>query len=301
MHANGFLLFVLSLTHRQILNPTLTHIHTAMAPGIIHDGDSPINTHPAATQPGKVLDEISDAIDEVNVLKKYLQQDPTNDLHKPSHFDSQKDKSRFRQYESACERVKSFYREQHAKQTVSFNLRARARYHAGPRARMTVWQAMEQLNSLVDESDPDTELSQIEHLLQTAEAMRRDGRPRWMQLTGLVHDLGKLLFFYGAEGQWDVVGDTFPVGCRFDEANIYPETFAENPDSRDEIYQDRCGVYVEGCGLENVMLSWGHDEYMYLVCKEQSSLPEEALAMIRYHSESCWTSVGRCSLELTCV
>lgn len=51
-----------------------------------------------------------------------------------------------------------------------------------------------------------TELSQIEHLLQTAEAMRRDGKPDWMQAVGLVHDLGKLLFFFGSQGQWDVVG-----------------------------------------------------------------------------------------------
>jgi hypothetical protein len=26
------------------------------------------------------------------------------------------------------------------------------------------------------------------------------------QVTGLVHDLGKLLFFFGSQGQWDVVG-----------------------------------------------------------------------------------------------
>lgn len=51
-----------------------------------------------------------------------------------------------------------------------------------------------------------TSVSQIEHLLQTAEAMRRDGKPDWMQVTGLVHDLGKLLFMFGSEGQWDVVG-----------------------------------------------------------------------------------------------
>jgi hypothetical protein len=49
-------------------------------------------------------------------------------------------------------------------------------------------------------------LSQIEHLLQTAEAIRRDGKPEWMQVTGLVHDLGKLLFLFESEGQWDVVG-----------------------------------------------------------------------------------------------
>ena len=49
-------------------------------------------------------------------------------------------------------------------------------------------------------------MSQIEHLLQTAEAMRRDNKPEWMQVTGPVHDLGKLLFMFGSEGQWDVVG-----------------------------------------------------------------------------------------------
>lgn len=51
-----------------------------------------------------------------------------------------------------------------------------------------------------------TDLSQIDHLLQTAEAIRRDGKPEWMQVTGLIHDLGKLLYFFDSEGQWDVVG-----------------------------------------------------------------------------------------------
>ena len=37
---------------------------------------------------------------------------------------------------------------------------------------MGVWEAMEYLNTLVDDSDPDTDLTQIEHLLQTAEAIR---------------------------------------------------------------------------------------------------------------------------------
>ncbi len=145
---------------------------------------------------------------------------------------------------------------------------------------MTIWQAMEKLNTLIDESDPDTSLSQIEHLLQSAEAIRRDGKPRWFQLTGLIHDLGKLLFFHSAQGQWDVVGDTFPVGCRFDDKSIiYPGTFTSNPDTQD-------------CGLDNVMLSWGHDEYLYHICKEQSTLPDEALAMIRYHSFYPWHSAG---------
>lgn len=78
--------------------------------------------------------------------------------------------------------------------------------------------------TLDDRLTADTEVSQIEHLLQTAEAIRKDGKPDWMQVTGLVHDLGKLLYFFGAEGQWDTVGDTFVVGAKFDERCIYPET-----------------------------------------------------------------------------
>ena len=77
---------------------------------------------------------------------------------------------------------------------------------------MGIWEAMEFLNTLVDDSDPDTDLSQIEHLMQTAEAIRADGHPRWFILTGLIHDLGKILCLWG-EPQWAVVGDTFPVGC----------------------------------------------------------------------------------------
>ena len=70
---------------------------------------------------------------------------------------------------------------------------------------MGIWEALEYLNTLVADSDPDTDLSQIEHNLQTAAAIRCDGHPRWMILTGLIHDLGKVLCLYG-EPQWAVVG-----------------------------------------------------------------------------------------------
>jgi len=61
-----------------------------------------------------------------------------------------------------------------------------------------------------------------------------------------------------------------------------------NPDYSDPIYSTKCGIYKPNCGLDNVMLSWGHDEYLYSVLKDQSSLPEEGLAMIRYHSFYPW-------------
>ena len=41
------------------------------------------------------------------------------------------------------------------------------------RGEKSLWEALEYLNTLVDDSDPDTDLTQIAHLLQTAEAIRR--------------------------------------------------------------------------------------------------------------------------------
>lgn len=260
-----------------------------MAPSAVYDLDEPA---------GRVMETISDAVDEVNVLKDQASRKKAAleaEFDAKSEFDSAKDKTQFRQYDAAQERVKNFYREQHEKQTVAHNLAARNHFYSAARARpeLTIWEAMEKLDTLIDDSDPDTSLSQIQHLLQSAEAIRRDGKPRWMQLTGLIHDLGKLmLFFDGAQGQWDVVGDTFPVGCRFDDRNIYPETFTGNPDSQDATYSSEFGIYQPGCGLDNVMLSWGHDEYLYLVVKDQSKLPAEALAMIRYHSFYPWHREG---------
>lgn len=193
-----------------------------------------------------------------------------------------KKREEFRDYRAeARASVKEFYRLNHTRQTRQFVLKKQRQYLSKDRAKMGIWEAMEYLNTLVDDSDPDTDLSQIEHLLQTAEACRRDGRPRWFILTGLVHDLGKILCLWG-EPQWAVVGDTFPVGCAFSPKIVFPEFFAGNPDSRVPEYSTRLGIYAEGCGLEHVNLSWGHDEYIYQVLKDY--LPEEARYMLRYHS-----------------
>ena len=146
---------------------------------------------------------------------------------------------------------------------------------------MTVWQALEYLDTLVDDSDPDIELPQIEHLLQTAEAIRRDGHPRWFILTGLIHDLGKILCLFG-EPQWAVVGDTFPLGCQFSDKIVFHKFFDDNADSANPEYSTPLGIYEAGCGLDAVTMSWGHDEYLYHVVRDK--LPDPALYMIRYHS-----------------
>jgi inositol oxygenase len=196
--------------------------------------------------------------------------------------DAAKTQEQFRNYEAnARPSVREFYRLNHKYQTWDFVRGKRQEFLSLNRRKMGVWEALEYLNTMVDDSDPDTDLSQLDHLLQTAEQIRRDGHPRWFILTGLMHDLGKILCLYG-EPQWAVVGDTFPVGCAWSDKIVFHQFFADNPDWNERKYQTLKGIYQEGAGLDSVMMSWGHDEYLYHVVKDY--LPAEALYMIRYHS-----------------
>jgi len=75
------------------------------------------------------------------------------------------------------------------------------------------------------------------HCYQTAERIREVHPDKeWFQLTGLIHDLGKVLAVWG-EPQYAVVGDTFPVGCAFSPKCVFPEMFEGNPDSKDSRYK----------------------------------------------------------------
>src|SRR6187402_837969 len=162
----------------------------------------------------------------------------------------------FRDYEHADKRVAEFYLQNHTHQTLDFVLDKKRDYLALNRKRMKVWEALEFLDTLVDDSDPDVDFTQIEHALQTAEAARKSNQPRWMIVTALIHDLGKMLCIYG-EPQWAVVGDTHAVGCKFSDKCVYAEFFADNPDSTHPVYSTDNGIYAPGCGLDNIHLSWG--------------------------------------------
>lgn len=208
---------------------------------------------------------------EDDVLKRY-----------PVPNEPAKAKEEYRNYNDPVrDTVKEFYKLNHKYQTFDFVAEKKKEFLQFNRKELPVWSAMEFLNTLVDDSDPDIELDQLQHLLQTAEAIRADGHPDWFVLTGFIHDMGKVLCLFG-EPQWAVVGDTFPVGCKFSDKVVYPEFFSDNPDSKNEVYSTTLGIYSKNCGLENVNMSWGHDEYLYQITKDY--LPEPALYMIRYHS-----------------
>ncbi len=193
-----------------------------------------------------------------------------------------KTQDQFRKYDDpARSTVRDFYRLNHQYQTLDFAEKKRAEFTGLNRKELTMWEACDFLNELVDDSDPDTDLSQLQHLMQTSEAIRADGHPDWFVLAGFVHDLGKVLCLFG-EPQWAVVGDTFPLGCRFSEKIVYAEYFQANPDCQVAEYQTLTGIYSPNCGLRNVVMSWGHDEYVFHIMR--NFLPEPALYMLRFHS-----------------
>lgn len=218
--------------------------------------------------PLKSLDEWED-----DVLRRYPD---------PESIVDGKSTKEYRNYDNPeRDTVREFYKLNHTYQTYDFVLQKKAEYLKFDKKEMPIWAAYDFLNQLVDDSDPDTDLDQLQHLLQTSEAIRRDGHPDWMVLVGLLHDMGKVLCLFG-EPQWAVVGDTFPVGCAHSDKIVYPEFFSLNPDSTNQTYNTKFGVYAPNCGLRNVHMSWGHDEYVYHMVKDH--LPEQGLYMLRYHS-----------------
>lgn len=215
----------------------------------------------------------------------------------PSLKVNESSESKFRDHTSTTNQVYETYRANHKYQTLDFVLDMKKKHTSNfGKLKMSIWEAIQKTDSIVDESDPDTFLPQIIHSFQTAESLRAAvPEIEWMPLIGLIHDLGKVLALpeFGPEPQWCVVGDIFPVGCAFDPSIVYYETFTENPDNSHPVYSTQNGIYAPGCGMKNVHLSFGHDEYMYQVLKHNGSLiPEEGLRIVRYHSFYPWHNKG---------
>lgn len=191
-------------------------------------------------------------------------------------------------------RVRKTYYEMHTNMTVDLVKQKMERWLKFNTFKATMKDTLMRLNDLVDESDPDVTVPNVVHGFQTAERIRKDYPDEdWFQLIGLIHDVGKVMAFYG-EPQWCVVGDTFPVGCKPGFSVVYGEdSFKNNPDFHNPKYNTKYGMYKPNCGIENLMMSWGHDEYLYwLLLHNKNNFPKEALQMARYHSFYPWYGCG---------
>ena len=175
-----------------------------------------------------------------------------------------------------------------------------AKWHGFNHARYTIWEAFEALGAYRDTSDPDTELPNLMHMLQSAEAARAAGEPDWLQVTALIHDMGKIMYLWGdtSDGQanrlevghanslsdyaqWGLGGDTWVLGLPLPANAVCPQYHYDNTA---DIIQ-----YKRGCGMHNLYCTYGHDEYMYAMLKHNGcTLPEEALYCVRFHSLYPW-------------
>lgn len=115
----------------------------------------------------------------------------------------------------------------------------------------------------------------------------------WLILIGLIHDLGKVLVLpdFGGYPEHFSVGDIYPLGCKFQESNIYYEKkyHIYSCDYNNIDYNTLNGIYKENCGFNNVEMTFSHDFYLYQILNRSSTnLPAEALYIIRYHSFYSW-------------
>ena len=151
---------------------------------------------------------------------------------------------------------------------------------------MTVFEALEYLNTLVDDSDPDVDFTQIEHALQTAEAIRAANQPRWFIVTGLVHDLGKILCLFG-EPQWAVVGDTFPVGCRWSPKIVHRAVLRPQPrQGRRRATRPRTASTSRAAASTTSTCRGATTSTS--TTRSRTTCRMEALYMLRYHSFYPW-------------
>ena len=92
----------------------------------------------------------------------------------PEKIATAKTTEAYRNYEEpARDTVREFYRLNHTYQTYDFVMEKQRQYLSFDKKEMAVWDAFEFLNQLVDDSDPDTDLDQFQHLLQTSEEIGR--------------------------------------------------------------------------------------------------------------------------------
>ena len=183
------------------------------------------------------------------------------------------------------------YSEMYKNQTLDFTKRKRSEYSKLNKTKMSIKKALLLLNDFVDPSDPDLDIENSIHSYQTAERIRKhypDNKE--FQIIGLIHDLGKVLYLF-KEPNWMVVGDTYALGCEFPKSIVYYESLKYSPEYNK---YDKYGIYSKNCGIDNLWLSFGHDEYLYTVLKgnKNHKISQKYMDVIRYHSFYPWHSSG---------
>ncbi len=194
----------------------------------------------------------------------------------------------FRSYNTNTPQYK-LYKNIYSNQTIEFVKSKIEQYSSLNNGQMTMNEVLSLMDVFIDPSDPDTELPNSIHAYQTAEKIRKIyPKNEELQICGLIHDLGKILYKFN-EPDWAVVGDTFVVGCEYSKKMVYYDLIKENPDFNNPKYNTKYGIYEQKCGIENLLLSFGHDQYLYNVLQKNTHhLSKKYQDLIRFHSFYPW-------------
>ena len=179
-------------------------------------------------------------------------------------------------------------------QTYSYVVNQKKKYSKLNNAKMSINKVLDIMDKFIDPSDPDLDKPNSIHAYQTAEKIREEYPYNYeLQIIGLIHDLGKILFTFG-EPSWSIVGDTFVLGCRIPKSIVYYDNLKniiqQHPDYNNSIL----GIYKEECGLDELIITFGHDEYLYQVLKQNKThkISKIYMDIIRYHSLYPWHTKG---------
>jgi len=179
------------------------------------------------------------------------------------------------------------YKQMHEKQTLDYVMKKKLQYSKLNNTKMNIKEVLMKMDDFIDPSDPDLDVPNSIHAYQTAERIRKKyPEDKEYHIIGLIHDLGKILFEFGEEN-WSVVGDTYVAGCEYPKSIVYYDTLKGSPDF--DKY-DKLGIYKYGCGLDNIYITYGHDEYLYQVLKQNNNhmISQKYMDIIRYHSFYPW-------------
>ena len=186
------------------------------------------------------------------------------------------------------------YQDMYTNQFYEYVLLQNKKYSKLNNIKLSIQDALSTMNCFVDPSDPDLNEVNLIHAYQTAERIRKKYPYDYeLQITGLIHDLGKILFTFG-EPPWGIVGDTFVLGCKIPKSIVYYDILKDILEQHPDYENSELGIYKEQCGIDNLVISFGHDEYLYQVLKQNKThkLTEKYMNIIRYHSFYPWHSMG---------
>ena len=191
-------------------------------------------------------------------------------------------------------RQEKLYHDMYKNQTYDYAILQTKKYSELNNTKMSMYEALNIMDNFIDPSDPDLDEPNSIHAYQTAERIREKYPYNYeLQIIGLIHDLGKILFTFG-EPPWAIVGDTYAVGCKIPKSIVYYDILKDIIQQHPDYNSSELGIYKEQCGIDNLIISFGHDEYLYQVLKQNKThkITEKYMNIIRYHSFYPWHSNG---------